>query len=194
MYLDLIWLLNLLFDTWLLWLTAIVLKRKVRKRRLILGGFLGSLIVIGLFTPYSAMIGHPIFKGFISIGMVLVTFRFHRLRAFGQALMTFYFVTFAVGGGMIGIFHFLQIPSATSGTGFVTYSGGYGHPVSWLFVLLSFPALLYFSKKRLRFAEEVSQTFQGIVDFELHLLGQTLYGKGFIDTGNHLSDPVTKNL
>ncbi len=45
-YLDVIWLLNFCFDSLLLLLTAFILKRQVKKRRVAAGGFIGSAIVL----------------------------------------------------------------------------------------------------------------------------------------------------
>ncbi|MBX4366085.1 sigma-E processing peptidase SpoIIGA, partial [Mycobacterium tuberculosis] len=45
-YLDAIWLLKFCFDLLLLMMTAFILKRRVKKRRLILGAFVASSIVL----------------------------------------------------------------------------------------------------------------------------------------------------
>ncbi len=58
-YLDIIWALNLLFDSLLLYLTAIFLKRRIRLWRLLAGGFIGSLIILLSFTPLNAYSSHP---------------------------------------------------------------------------------------------------------------------------------------
>ncbi|TDQ42335.1 sigma-E processing peptidase SpoIIGA [Aureibacillus halotolerans] len=191
MYADVIWLLNLLFDTWLLWLTAIVLKRSVSIKRLLLGGFVGSVIVIGVLSPYSVWFSHPLTKLVISVLMVLTTFGFHKFKAVGQALLTLYFLTFAIGGGMIAILNLLDSSYSVEGNVLTTTAGGFGHPVSWAFVLGSFPVLLYFSKRRLTQFETKAQTYEGVFDFRLTLHDSEIRGKGFVDTGNHLREPVS---
>ena len=55
-YLDVIWLLNFCFDSLLLLLTAFILKRQVKKRRVAAGGFIGSVIVLLMFTPVSPFV------------------------------------------------------------------------------------------------------------------------------------------
>ncbi|HZH63101.1 MAG TPA: sigma-E processing peptidase SpoIIGA, partial [Metabacillus sp.] len=81
-YLDVIWLLNFSFDLLLLVLTAIVLKRKINKFRLVLAALIGSSIVIMMFTPLAFIATHPYGKMVISILMVLSAFGFKRFRFF----------------------------------------------------------------------------------------------------------------
>lgn len=81
-YLDAIWLLNFCFDLLLLMMTAFILKRRVKKRRLILGAFVASSIVLFMFTPFSPYVLHPAGKLSFSVVIVLVTFGFKRFRFF----------------------------------------------------------------------------------------------------------------
>src|SRR6478736_4666777 len=54
--------LNFGLDTILLMLCAVVLKRNYKWWRLLLGGFIGSLIVLLMFTPFSHLMVHPAIK------------------------------------------------------------------------------------------------------------------------------------
>ncbi len=96
-YLDVIWLLNFCFDALLLLLTAFILKRHVKKRRLVGGAFIGSSIVLLMFTPFSPIVEHPAGKLAFSVVIVVVTFGFKRFRFFFQNLFSFYFATFLMG-------------------------------------------------------------------------------------------------
>src|SRR6478735_6872350 len=95
--------LNFGLDTILLMLCAVVLKRNYKWWRLLLGGFIGSLIVLLMFTPFSHLMVHPAIKILFSFFMVLMTFGYKRLRFFFENLLTFYFATFVVGGGLMGV-------------------------------------------------------------------------------------------
>ncbi|MDQ7861319.1 sigma-E processing peptidase SpoIIGA [Peribacillus frigoritolerans] len=55
LYLDVIWLLNWLFDCLLLYWTAIILKRRVALWRVCIGGLIGSFIIVLAFTPFYAI-------------------------------------------------------------------------------------------------------------------------------------------
>lgn len=93
-YLDIIWALNFMFDSLLLYLTAIILKREIRLWRIFAGGLIGSIIILLVFTPFNEFSGHPVTKLLFSVAMVLAVFGFKRLRYFLKGLMTFYFATF----------------------------------------------------------------------------------------------------
>ncbi|MDQ6596879.1 sigma-E processing peptidase SpoIIGA [Bacillus salipaludis] len=186
-YLDVIWALNLLFDTLLLYLTAIFLKRKIRLWRLLSGGFIGSLIILLSFTPIHAFSNHPITKLLFSVLMILATFGYKRLVYFIKALMTLYVSTFLIGGALIGAHYFLQTES-------ILLAGlkGFGDPISWLFVFIGFPIAWHFSKKNVEGMEMTKIQFDQIVSVNLTINSETYAFKGLVDSGNQVYDPLTR--
>ncbi|MDM5297836.1 sigma-E processing peptidase SpoIIGA [Bacillus pumilus] len=191
-YLDVIWLLNFCFDLLLLLLTAFILKRQVKKRRYMLGALIGSSIVLFLFTPIAMFVSHPLGKLLFSVLIVLATFGFQRFRSFFQNLFAFYFVTFLMGGGMIGVHSFLQTNTVIQDGLLISQHNGFGDPISWLFVLTGFPAMWLFSKKRLGEVGAKKRRFDEQVLVELYINGETIRLKGLVDSGNQLYDPMTK--
>ncbi|MFJ5963487.1 sigma-E processing peptidase SpoIIGA [Bacillus sp. NPDC093026] len=191
-YLDVIWLLNFCFDLLLLLLTAFILKRQVKKRRYMLGALIGSSIVLLLFTPFAMFVSHPLGKLLFSVLIVIATFGFGRFRSFFQNLFAFYFVTFLMGGGMIGVHSFLQTNTVIQDGLLISQNNGFGDPISWLFVLTGFPAIWLFSKKRLGEIGAKKRQFDEQVLVELHINGETIRLNGLVDSGNQLYDPMTK--
>ncbi|WP_028398925.1 sigma-E processing peptidase SpoIIGA [Ectobacillus panaciterrae] len=190
-YADVIWLLNVCIDFLLLLLTAVILKRKAKKWRLLAGALLGSSIVIFTFTPFAYAMTHPVTKIFYSIAIVYAAFGFTRVRTFVQTLFMFYFVTFMVGGGLIGLHFFVQAsPSISEAASVKTAS--FGDPVSWLFVCVGFPVIYYFSKKRIGDIEITKIRYEHIVKVELVIGDMQAELSGLIDNGNQLYDPLTK--
>ncbi|EZP77956.1 sigma-E processing peptidase SpoIIGA [Parageobacillus genomosp. 1] len=191
-YLDVIWLLNLCFDSLLLWLTAIMLKRDVVWWRVLVGAFIGSLLVVMMFTPFSVYVQHPVIKVLCSFLIVFAAFGFKRIRYFLENLFTFYFATFTVGGGMVAVHYFLQREIDIHRGMLTTYSLGVGDPVSWMFVLVGFPILWFFSRARIAGIREKKLRFEHIVDVVIVFDGRPLSLKGLIDSGNQLYDPISK--
>lgn len=190
-YADIVWLLNACIDFLLLVLTAIVLKRKVKRWRLVLGACIGSTIVIFAFTPFAYVMTHPLTKLLYSLLIVYATFGFSRFRTFTQTVLTFYFVTFMVGGGLVGTHFFLQTNDMMNK--FVsTKTVSYGDPISWLFVVIGFPVMYYFSKKRIADVEVTKIHYEQIVKVRVQVNGLDVYIDGLIDSGNQLYDPLTK--
>ncbi|OIK14023.1 sigma-E processing peptidase SpoIIGA [Bacillus sp. MUM 116] len=186
-YLDIIWALNLLFDSLLLFLTAIFLKRTIRLWRLLSGGFIGSLIILLSFTPVHDYSNHPITKLLFSVLMILVTFGYKRLVFFIKALMTLYVSTFLIGGALIGAHYFLQTDSLL-----LAGLKGFGDPISWMFVFIGFPIAWHFSKKNVEGMEMTKIQFDQIVSVSLTINSETYVFKGLVDSGNQLYDPLTK--
>lgn len=102
-----------------------------------------------MFTPFSPIVENPAGKLAFSVVIVLVTFGFKRFRYFFQNLFSFYFATFLMGGGIIGAHSLPQSNSIVRNGVMITNQTGFGDPISWMFIVAGFPALWFFSKRRI---------------------------------------------
>lgn len=191
-YLDIIWLLNFLFDSLLLLLTAIILKRSCSIWRLLGGGLIGSMIILLSVTPFHAYSSHTLVKLLFSIVMVLMTFGYKRLRYFLASLTTLYFVTFLMGGSIIGVHYFLNFDMQLSSSVLLASVKGFGDPISWLFVLLGFPVAWHFSRLRIGSFEMKKIQFDQLVDVAIYIQDRRYDFVGLVDSGNQLYDPLGK--
>lgn len=192
-YLDVIWLLNFLFDSLLLLLTAVILKRTYSIWRLLCGGFIGSFIILLSITPIHAYSSHSLSKLLFSVLMVWVTFGYKRFRYFAKSLMTLYFVTFLLGGSIMGAHYFLNFDIHLSAEVAYTSLQGFGDPVSWLFVLIGFPVAWHFSKARIEGVEIEKIQYDQLVGVEIFLQEGSYQFTGLVDSGNQLYDPIDKS-
>lgn len=193
-YTDVIWLLNFLVDSMLLWLTSIALKRSVRVWRMILGGFIGSCLIIMSFTSSLAYYaGNPFMKLTFSIFMVYSVFGFKRWRYFFSNLLTFYFVTFLMGGILIGVHYFIQFDFGMQANVLQAKVRGFGDPISWMFIVIGFPLAWYFSKQRINGIEMTKIQYDQLVNVEVRINDSVLLLKGLVDSGNQLYDPISKS-
>ncbi|KQL19009.1 sigma-E processing peptidase SpoIIGA [Cytobacillus solani] len=191
-YLDIIWALNFLFDSLLLYLTAIILKRDVRLWRIFAGGLVGSIIILLSITPLHSYAGHPITKLFFSFAMVLTSFGYKRIRFFIRGLMTFYLMTFLIGGSLIGVHYFVKFDFKLSSTVLLASVKGFGDPISWLFVLLGFPIAWHFSKRNVEAIEITKIQYDSLIKVIVQINDVSYSFKGLIDSGNQLYDPISK--
>lgn len=191
-YLDVVWLLNLLFDCLLLYLSAVLLKRSIQLWRLCVGGFIGSLIILLSFTSLHAFSNHPITKLLFSVFMILSVFGFKRWRFFIKGLFTLYFSTFLVGGALIGVHYFIQYDSELTTKVLLSNVQGFGDPISWIFVLMGFPIAWHFSKKRIEDMEMAKIQFDQLVTVILVINNEKFIFKGLVDSGNQLYDPLSQ--
>lgn len=190
-YLDAVWLLNLLIDACLLQLTALMLKRRTNRIRFWLGAFTASSIVLILFTPLAFLVAHPLGKLVFSALIIFVTFGFCRLSVFAQNLAAFYFTAFAIGGGLFALHYFFQSDSLYANSRFLT-TLNYGDPISWVTVAAGFPLLWLFSKRRMD--QTVVRKWQSSAGAEIiiQIHNLTIKAKGMIDSGNKLYEPLTR--
>ncbi|HEY4554424.1 MAG TPA: sigma-E processing peptidase SpoIIGA [Bacillaceae bacterium] len=191
LYADVIWLLNLLVDCLLLWLTAIMLKRTVPRWRIFLGGLAGSSIIFLSFSPYSFLAVNPALKLGLSCMMVLIVFGFKRIKFFMAGLLTFYFATFLMGGILLGTHYFLAFDLELRSSHAMAGLQGFGDPVSWIFVMAAFPAAWIFSKRRVEGISGSRLEYEVLADVSVSINGAAFTLKGLIDSGNHLTDPLT---
>lgn len=190
-YLDMLYVLNVLIDYLLLTLTARILNIPYKKRRILLAACVGGLIVIFLFTPMASFFYHPIFKICLSFMMVYIAFSYTSIGRFLHHVLTFYFMTFIVGGGMIALHFLFQTEFQLVDGIFQTKTSGMGDPVSWLFVCISFPLLYIFSRKRMNLLSFHLGRTKQMVDVLITIEEKRLECRGLIDTGNQLYDPLT---
>ncbi|AYV71259.1 sigma-E processing peptidase SpoIIGA [Bacillus sp. PK3-056] len=191
-YLDVIWLLNFLFDSLLLYLTGILLKKKIIHWRILLGGLIGSLIILFSITPLSPYTNHPISKLLFSIVMVAMAFGYKRFRTYIQALMIFYLATFLIGGTLIGAHYFIQFDFDLSSSVLLASIKGFGDPISWLFVLLGFPIAWYFSRRNVEGMEVTKIQYEQVIDVIFQVGGKEFSIKGLVDSGNQVYDPISR--
>lgn len=191
-YLDAVWVLNLCLNTMLLLLTKKLAKDSTKTTRILFGAFIASLIVpITLFDPhhfFSTVIG----KFLYSILIILCAFQFKSMYRLGKQLLLFYFVTFAVGGGLTALHFMLQSPIRLSNKGMLTFHSGYGDPVSWLFIVIGFPIVWLFTKDRLDKHAIEKIRYEQMYPVTIHMKKKSFSTMGYIDSGNQLVDPLTK--
>ena len=96
-YLDLIMILNFVFDFLLLLSVSIILRRNVSINKLILGAFIGGISILFLFIKINSF-ELFIFKILISILMILISFGYKDIRYFGKNILFFYMTIIVLGG------------------------------------------------------------------------------------------------
>lgn len=159
--------------------------------RVFVGGFIGTILILLTLTPFEHT-GHPVVKLGFSILMVLAVFGFKRLSFFLKSLMTFYMMTFLMGGAIIGSHYFVQFDMDLSTSVALASIRGFGDPISWLFVLLGFPLAWHFSRKNVEGIEMAKIQYDQIVDVSISINDIELKLKGLVDSGNQLYDPISK--
>lgn len=159
--------------------------------RIVFGAFVASLFVpISIYFPqtfFTSVIGKLVF----SMLIILCTFRIYSVIHFISSFVTFYFVTFVIGGGLIAIHFLLQENTFIQTSGLLQMTPGYGQPISWLFVIIGFPIVYFFTQFRMDKHVEDTLEYDQLCQVSIQLKKQHFETTGFIDSGNQLVDPVT---
>ncbi|WP_106497700.1 sigma-E processing peptidase SpoIIGA [Lentibacillus sp. Marseille-P4043] len=191
-YLDAVWLLNFLLDMMLLMLTQMLAKDSTRKIRIFFGAFVASMIVpISLIYPES-IITTTAGKIVYSVVIILCSFGYSSFYRLLKMLFLFYFTTFSIGGGLIAVHFLFQNPIGFSSNGILTFNKGFGDPVSWLFIMIGFPVIWWFTKARMDKHAIEKIRYDQLYPVTIQVNNRSNSTTGYIDSGNQLVDPLTK--
>ncbi|MDY0396303.1 sigma-E processing peptidase SpoIIGA [Virgibacillus halophilus] len=191
-YLDVVWALNLLLDWMLILLTQALTREKTKQFRIFTGAlFASSIVPVTIYFPDS-FLNTIIGKLLFSIAIILISFRFNTVNRTLRVLAMFYFVTFSIGGGMIAVHFIAQRPAVINPDGMLTMNQGFGDPVSWLLVLIGFPLVWYFTKRRMDKHAAAKIKYDQLYPVSITIRDETYLTDGYIDSGNQLTDPLTK--
>ena len=178
-YLDLVLILNFIFDFLLLTSVSVFLRRNVSLTRLIIGSFLGSVSIFSLFLNINSFQLFLI-KLFISVIMCLTTFSYRNLKYTSKNMFYLYTTSMILGGFL----YFLNVEFAYKQVGLVFYHNGLSINVIVLIVLS--PVILYFYSKQIK---ELKNNYSNYYKVKIKINNHIIRCNGFLDTGNKLEDP-----
>ncbi|NUU62419.1 sigma-E processing peptidase SpoIIGA [Paenibacillus agri] len=193
-YIDLIFAANLLIDGVLLWLTGWLVKLKVSWWRLVLSAVVGALYVVMMFVPELTFLYTFLIKFGLSVIMLWIAFGFGSLQRYLRTMGAFYIINFAAAGGIVGIHYLLQSSGDIWNGIMFTAAGGHAYRLKigiWFVIALLPLVLLCFKAVHTsRIKREQLESYIGEVTVEID--GVTVTCLGLLDTGNRLSDPLTR--
>lgn len=181
-YVDLVFLINFIFDFILLLTLNIALKRYAKMYRLVFSALFGSITLISLFIKISS-IGLFILKVFMAIIMCLIAFGYKNIK------YTFYNVLYLFMESIIlgGFLYYLNIEFAYNHEGLMFYNNGL--KINYLFLIILAPLSLFVFIKSLKALREIKNYYYKV---EIVLSNNDhIFLTAFLDTGNKLVDPIT---
>lgn len=178
-YLDIIFLINFLFDSILLFTVSIMLRRNIKLRRIILGGIVGGLSTFTLFFKVNNL-ELFIIKFIISVLMILLTFKFKNLKYTLKNLAFLYMTSMVLGGFL----YFLNCEFAYKKEGLIFYHNGLS--INFIVLVIISPLILYTYIKQ---GQELKNTYSYYYKINIYLKNKIIKANAFLDTGNRLKDP-----
>lgn len=181
-YIDSLFLLNLLLDYLLLRVTARICGQYVPMSRLALGALFGALYAVCAFLPGCGFLTHPLIK--IMAGILLALIAFGGRRRLLRLTGVFFICACALGGGVLMI--------SLLGNSGLTYSNGIPATSLDVKVLLLSAAGIYFVLTIcMRCLGRYSKLSREVVPVTLVLEGRSVKVDALVDTGNTLCDPLS---
>ncbi|SJZ35709.1 sigma-E processing peptidase SpoIIGA [Selenihalanaerobacter shriftii] len=186
-YFDLVIIINLVMNYLLLWTTARLIKIDYRIWQLSLSAICGTVYTILILFPEMRGWNNIVMYFVISIIMVNVAYIPIKIKKFFKAIGYFYLITFLAAGILMAGYN-LNVKSQFSElTGNVNLS----LQDTWIF-LFSIFILWIVGKFSWRIFQGQVSTESFLVDLFIKFDNQSLKLEGLVDTGNQLSDPLTK--
>ncbi len=188
-YVDEVLIGNFIINFVILWATARLAGLKIIKWRLVLGSILGAFYSIILYIPALAFLFSVFFKLLGSVIIVLFVFGTMPAVRFLLALGYFYFTSFAMGGIVFGVGYFLglgQDPAPVLGDFFLEVKDFF-----WYGILLAIVGIYMLAKWGPAFWKRHTSDEIYYYQLGINFGGETVTVNSFLDTGNHLSDPLT---
>lgn len=187
-FLDIIFLVNVLIDGALLWATARTRSLRFRWWRLAAAAVLGGVYVVFLFFPPLSFLYTLGVKVTLSLLMLLTAFGFGGLQHFARNTAAFYAVNFAAAGAILGLYY-IRDSSDDVLSGLV--DARVIEPLPAI-VLLGLALGFWLFRKVLQTAKRKQEVEQFIAQVEVRIGDVSASCAGLIDTGNQLYDPLTK--
>ncbi len=189
-YLDLILLLNLVIDYFILVATAKFLHLGYKKWRLMIASIFGAVYTLIFFIPKLSVFHLFISKFLLSIIMVIIAYGFIHLYHFIRSLATFYLVSFITGGGVLAIQYLFNIQHDVINGVYISHTSS---PTMVLFIIvIAFFGIWFFADKTFLSLNRRKNVADQIVKVEIIINNDSYHCKGLIDTGNQLFDPISR--
>lgn len=184
-YIDVLFLLNLILDYIILVTSALLNGAKAFKLRMIAAAAAGALYSVIVFFPTLNVLNIVIFKLLISFIIVLIAFEFKNLFNFVKNLITYYIVNAVYGGGIYAFYNFTVLGSK------MNYSNGVYYIDLPLWAVIALAFVFYWLIKLFTIIFDGRITQKNIRKIEISFLSSKLTVDALFDTGNSLCDPIS---
>ena len=182
-YIDIVFLENLLLNYIILLATAIIGKSKIKFFKFFLASSFGSLYAILNYIINLNLFTNFLLKLFISIFMILLSFENKKMKIFFKNLIMFYLTSFTFGGAAFMLLFFISPESVIYENGH--FIGTYPIKIAIYGCLLGF-IIIFIVAKVIK-----SRFLNTLCDLEIFYDEKSIKLKTLIDSGNLLKEPIS---
>ena len=168
-YIDLLIILNFIYDFLLLLTVSITLKRNNSLKRIVIGSFFGAFSTLLIFLKINKYLLF-LLKILLSLIMVIITYNFKNIKYFINNILYLYMCSVILAGFL----YFLKLEF---------------NNLSYLISLCIAPIILFLYIREQKKLKKIVNYYKNIIiTFKNN---KVLKLNGFIDSGNKLKDPIT---
>lgn len=182
-YVDVVFIENLLINYIILCATAIIAKNKIHFLKFLLASSFGSLYAILNYIISLSNLENFFLKLFISSFMILISFDNKKIKVFFKNLIMFYLTSFTFGGAAFMLLFFVSPESVIYENG--RFIGTYPLKITIYGGILGFIIITLVAKF---IKNKFSNT---LCDLEIFFKGKVIKLKTLVDSGNLLKEPIS---
>ena len=184
-YLDVVFLENIIINYIILYVTGIISKAKIKQKRILFGAIIGAIYSVIYYLFKLKIYSSVIIKIVLSIIIIYVSFNSKKFKDLAKKTILFYFVSFVFGGASIAIIYMVNSENITIQNGVLV--GNYTIKTILIGIVIAyFTIIIAFNIKKTKISKK-----DLICDISIILNNKIIKTKAMIDTGNLLKEPIT---
>ena len=184
-YLDIIFVENVLMNYIILFGTGKTQKLNMTNLKLIVSSMVGAAYAIITYLRIIPIYSNIFMKILLSIIMIYIAFNPHNMKKMLKSLVLFYLISFVTGGCAFAFLYLISPSSISFKNG--VFVGTYPMKVTLISGIIGFLIIQYsFSINKSKLKKQ-----DLICKIKVKICGKILETKAFLDTGNVLKDPLT---
>ena len=184
-YIDIIFLENLIMNTIILYTTAIILKIRPRTIRVILSSAIGSIYAIITYVTEIQIYTSVILKAILAIIMIYVAFNPQNIKKMWKQVAIFYLTSFVFGGVTLYLIYYIKPQEVFIKNG--VFVGEYIFKVIMLGAIVAFVTI----KISLKIIKTKISPKDMYCKIKVKLNEKIIETRAMIDTGNLAKEPIT---
>lgn len=178
---------NFIINSLILYITKIITRTGVSKKRIIFSAAIISFYSLAFFWEYTLFLTNFYMKIIISLLLIKLCFNAKSIKLYLYQLLAFYIVSFIFAGATFGYFFSSQnIQELIMKP--IDFLGGF--PV--IYLVLGIASSSVFAIIIFKYSNKKALREDYIMDVNIIYKGKSIEIKALIDTGNSLTDPFTK--
>ena len=184
-YIDVVFLENLVMNSIILVASGIILKKKMKWIRIILASSLGAIYTIIGYISVLEIYSNLILKVILSILIIYIAFNPQTVKQLWKDLLIFYLTSFVFGGVAFALIYVVKPQDILMKNGL--FLGTYPLKTVLLAAIVAFIIIIAaFAIVKTKFSKK-----DMFCDVEVELNNKMIKTRAMIDTGNLLKEPIT---